>query len=479
MKTQVLRGMLFIVMLLAVLFGFSSAQAQTTNTWIQPDGGTHNWSDSANWQDNNVANGTDVTALFNVTPGGDQTATLDTAVILGGLSLEWSNRNLTISGTNALTLDVTTNTPILDVNSGRILNMNAELAGSDGLQLQGGGRLDINATPTLTGGLTVIGSTLGLNQSGVFNSAINAIANGPISLSEGGRLLLRGGNNSSSQVFVGTGGGLLQNRGNNHYVTTGILTGSGTLTYGNAGGSGGRSLQFNSTANDFTGGFVLTDGQQTIQVNSLGGGNNIRFNGSGTFRYHSGATAAVTLGAIELSGSGGTIENTSSHPITINTNLIATGAGNKTLELTGAAGPTNVFAGAIADETDGGEGTVALTKSGSSTWVLSGANTYSGVTTVSGGTLALRGDYSLPHEGTLNRTGGTIDIEGRAAVADLQASGVSLPVGIYGSTESGAQFNGEMLEIDAETEIANFFTGTGVLYVNTPFPAAGTLIIVQ
>ncbi len=478
MKTLVLRRMLFIVLLLAVLFGFSSAQAQTTYAWTQTDAGTHNWNDSANWQFNTVANGTDANATFHVDPSGNQTVNLDAAVTLGGLSLEWSNYNLNIGGPGTLTLNVTSGTPMINVDSGRTLNMNAVLAGSDGIQLQGGGTLNIFADVNLTGGLTIIGSTLAVCPTGPFNADANTIGDGPISLSEGGSLLLRGQNNSSSQVFIGPGGGLMENRGNNHYQTTGILTGSGTLTYGNAGGAGGRSLRFNSTANDFTGGFVITGSDQTIRVNSLGGGNDIRFTSNGTFLYDSGAVAAATLGAIRLSGSG-TIDNNSSHAMTINGDIIADGSGNKTLTLDGAAGPSNVFAGTIVDETDGGEGTVALTKSGSSTWVLSGINTYSGVTTVSGGTLGLNGDYSLPHEGTLNRTGGTIDIEGRAAVAELQADGVSLSAGIYGSTDSNAQFNGEMLEIDAETEIANFFSGTGVLYVDTPYPPSATLILLQ
>ena len=141
MKTRVLRSMLFVVMMLAVLLGLSTAQAQTTNTWIQPDGGTYNWSDGANWQDNNIANGTDVTALFNVTPGADQTATLDTAVTLGGLSLDWSNRNLTIDGAETLTLDVTSGTPTIDVTSGRWITISSQISGTDGLRKDGAGGL--------------------------------------------------------------------------------------------------------------------------------------------------------------------------------------------------------------------------------------------------------------------------------------------------------------------------------------------------
>ena len=276
---------------------------------------------------------------------------------------------------------------------------------------------------------------------------------------------------------MGPSGGGFAFSGNQRFETTGDLSGSGTITFINLGGAGGRRLEFNSTNNTFTGGFVITRHDVRIEVNSLGGGNDIRFTNNGTFRYGSGAVADVTLGTIRLSGSG-TIDNNSSHAMTINGDIIADGSGNKTLTLDGGSGPVNIFAGTIVDETDGGEGTVALTKSGSSTWVLSGINSYSGVTTVEAGTLGLNGDYSLPHEGTLNRTGGTIHIEGRARVADLQAGGVSLPAGIYGSTDSTAQFNGADLTRVDESTVANFFTGPGVLYVDTPFPPSSTLIVI-
>ncbi len=466
MKTRTLVHTLALTCALLTLPAF----AQTDGTWTQTASGTHAWSNTDNWAGGTVAGGTDATASFTVNPAGAQTVNLDTAVTLGSLILD-RDQNLTIQGPGTLALDVTTGIPIVEVRSGRTVALSTVLAGSDGLRFQGGGRLNLvgldNANPnTLTGGITVIGGIVE-----VVEVRANSIGNGPISLSEGGSLLLRGGNTSTSQVSVGTGGGLMQNRGNNHYITTGILTGSGTLTYGNAGGAGGRSLQFNSTANDFTGGFVLTGNLLTIQVNSLAdSNNNIAFTGGGNFRYGSGAITALTLNdrAFRLNNSNGNIDNANSaHAITINTDLIATGGGGKTLTLSGSAGPTNVFAGNIADETDGGDGTVALTKSGASTWVLSGQNTYSGITTVSAGTLALRGDGSLPHVGTLNIAGGKVDIEGKARVAELQyAGGESLPHGIYGSTDSSA-----------ENQNDDRFSGTGVLYVGVPFPPSGTVIL--
>jgi len=489
----------------------SSASAQS-GTWTQPTSGTYDWSDDANWLNGDVAGGTDATATFSATynPGGNQTINLDTAVTLGGLSLEWTtNRTLTIVGPNTLTLDTTSGTPTINVNSGRTLNINTVLTGSDGLLFEGGGRLNLRALDndnpnTLTGGVTVIGGIVSAEE-----ARANSIGDGPISLSHGGSLFLRGNNNSTSQVSIGTGGGLMQNRGNNVYQTTGILTGSGTLTYGNAGGSGGRRLEFNSTANDFTGGFVIGSGfGQVIQVNSLvDSNNNIAFTNASaaqtaTFRYGAGAEAALTLNdrAFELnSGAGliGVIDNANSdHAITINTNLIATGGGDKTLELSGVAGPTNIFAGVIANETDGGSGTVALTKSGGGTWELRGANTFTGNTTVSDGTLTLADASSMRFQigdnGVNNSIvgSGTVNLGGMF-VFDL--TGASTNIGdfwnivdvgslneSYGSTFSVSSTQGSFSESSGEWTITEngqiyaFSQDTGVLTV-IPEPRAALL----
>ena len=80
--------------------------------------------------------------------------------------------------------------------------------------------------------------------------------------------------------------------------------------------------------------------------------------------------------------------------------LIVSGYGNVTaLTLNPAAGSTDSYSGAIAD----GAGGMTLTKAGAGTQILS-ANTYSGSTTISGGSLVLGGGGSL---GRVARTPGT------------------------------------------------------------------------
>ncbi len=81
--------------------------------------------------------------------------------------------------------------------------------------------------------------------------------------------------------------------------------------------------------------------------------------------------------------------------------------GTQTLVL-GGAGNGSVT-GVISDGTSGGN--VTVTKSGSGTWTLSGANTYSGSTTVSAGTLRLGVSNAL--SATAPLTVGTLTVSAR------------------------------------------------------------------
>ncbi|MGV3659502.1 MAG: autotransporter-associated beta strand repeat-containing protein [Prosthecobacter sp.] len=114
--------------------------------------------------------------------------------------------------------------------------------------------------------------------------------------------------------------------------------------------------------------------------------------------------ATTTSGSLEYIGAG----ETSSKPLLLNTTtasvylhsngtgaLVLNGAitavnGNKTFVL----GGTNTDANEIASAIPAAGGTLNLQKIGAGTWVLSGANLYTGVTTVAGGTLQLKDAFS-------------------------------------------------------------------------------------
>ena len=63
-------------------------------------------------------------------------------------------------------------------------------------------------------------------------------------------------------------------------------------------------------------------------------------------------------------------------------------AGNTTWSV-GWKNTTNTFAGVIANDAQAGVGVTSITKMGTGKWILAGVNTYSGLTVVSNGVLAL------------------------------------------------------------------------------------------
>ncbi|RYD61989.1 MAG: hypothetical protein EOP83_15755, partial [Verrucomicrobiaceae bacterium] len=107
------------------------------------------------------------------------------------------------------------------------------------------------------------------------------------------------------------------------------------------------------------------------------------------------------------------------------------------------------FAGVLLD---GGTGTLSLVKNGSGTLTLTGANTYTGSTTVQAGVLsvstAFLGDasaVSIDSGAVLNLNTGVED-----TVGTLFLGGEQVPAGIYGATTPG---------------FSSYFTGTGTLVV--------------
>jgi autotransporter-associated beta strand protein len=87
------------------------------------------------------------------------------------------------------------------------------------------------------------------------------------------------------------------------------------------------------------------------------------------------------------------------------------------------------FSGVIED----GAGTVGLTKIGTGTQVLSGANTYTGTTTVQAGRLILAGAAKNPVLGT----GGGADVKGGRLVLDYNDTGISVAPQVLSILDAG------------------------------------------
>jgi fibronectin-binding autotransporter adhesin len=233
------------------------------------------------------------------------------------------------------------------------------------------------------------------------------------------------------------------------------VTNSGALGVGpktlQSGGGGEIHLQNNiSLPSDITLTVSGNPTQNNVSVNRA-----VIYNDSGT---------NVINGNVNMtSGNGGTIIESSSGLLTINGNVSAIATGRQ-LNLRGSG--DGVIAG---DISNGSTTALPLVKdSGTGTWTLSGANTYTGATTVSVGTLALVGgsqaspitvsagaslgftlDSPTTSTSSFNLTNGTIKITGTPTLPSYTL--ISSSTGITGTPTLDAAIPGYVLKVVGNT----------------------------
>lgn len=124
---------------------------------------------------------------------------------------------------------------------------------------------------------------------------------------------------------------------------------------------------------------------------------------TGTLVYT--GTTTATDRSIRLNGTtgGAIIQADGAGALTLNGDISGTVVGAKTLTLTGSNTGNNQATNAITN----GASTLAVSKTGTGTWELSGANTYTAGTTLSAGTLSTGSDTAFG-SGTLRLAGGTL-----------------------------------------------------------------------
>ena len=231
-------------------------------------------------------------------------------------------------------------------------------------------------------------------------------------------------------------------QGDGDMEISGQITGVGRITSSNT-GTGVRTLSNDS--NSYTGATAVNGA--TLAFTSIG---NVGATSSALgapvladATIQLGAGAASTLRyvgtaigghssdrVINLAGTtaGATIEANGTDALVLTATNTATGAGIKTLTLSGTNTDNNSI-GAIVNNSV--TNTTALTKSGNGKWVLTGTNTYTGATAVNGGTLLINGSTSSTSLVTVDNTatlGGTGTIGGAVTVNNggTLASGASI-----------------------------------------------------
>lgn len=468
------------------------------NYWV---GGNGTWSSSStnfsatSGGSTGAAQATTGAIVFDTaseTPTVSGTVDVAAGLTFGANGITITSGTINLSGTSAATNAITV------TNVGDAVTIGSVISGSNGLTMSGPGKLTLNGTNTLTGVVTLTGGTLratvagalgagtlsigggtlelATNNGASFNRNTTVTANATIksdraaadngagatqtlgTLSMGGQTLTidRGGNVGSgttgitfgavtltgaptftvnansvltlASISSGAAQNITINGAGDTTVSGAIATTTGSITK-----SGNGILSLSGT-NTFTGGLTINAGTVTLgstaALNSTAGSQNSIVFGSGS------------TGTLSLNGNNATIASLSSNnnpgtPVVQNAN--ASGA---TLTIGNSGNADSSFAGVIQDGAGGG--TLGLTKEGTGTLTLSGANTYTGGTTLNSGTLKLSGAGALAG-GTVAISGGTLSSVNSAGVNN---TGGSLS-GISNNVAGNINLNSGIIDLTA------------------------------
>jgi fibronectin-binding autotransporter adhesin len=340
--------------------GMPAVAAVDTYTFPATNSQTVTWSSGTNWSAGAPAigdptqeltfssNSTTFASGYTSTSNNDETGVDVNILDLNGTGAATTAAAITISG-NALTfISNGATAPVINLNAlkgsvGLTYTVSTPLSISNNLTFQGNGTATFNFTGAITGNgnsITKIGTSA--------VSLTNTIALGAGTIAANAGTLTLGGIVSGTGGTITVGGGTITLSANNTF-TSGVTLNTGLLNFNNTAPTASASpigtgvLTINGGTIDQT-----ANAQVTLATNNAQTWDgNFTFTGTHTFNI---GTGAVTLTA----------------------NRIVTNNGFSFTE-----------GGAIGD---GGSG-FSLTKSGNGLMILSGANTYSGGTTVTAGTL--------------------------------------------------------------------------------------------
>ena len=354
-------------------------------------------------------------ALCSFTTGHAQTTTTSTNTIQGGGTISSGDTAVITDPVTSVTGAITNNGLLRFTQSGSLTDAFA-ISGSGSVTMAGTGMTYLSVNNSYSGGTLVSQGALVGGASTSFGSGAIVLGDGNTGTNDillmadttesttiannitvanlGTGLVSIGGTNtgaSSANAWTGT---LTLNRNVQVFNDTphsggrtsfiGQITGSGGITVTQ--GRGRVTLQ--NTTNDFTGPVVIDSGA-TLQLDVANGINEVIPN-----------SAAVTVnGALNFASGGGT-ETIGS--LAGSGTVSSVVAGTYRLVIGGSTNTT--FGGAI----NNGSGVVGLTKSGTGTLLLTGANGFTGGVTLNGGTLGAGSANAIGSSGAISFGGGTL-----------------------------------------------------------------------
>ena len=259
----------------------------------------------------------------------------------------------------------------------------------------------IYVAPNTTAATRTIG-TSGATASATFSNEVYLDGTATLAPVSGGTLTMSGNIINTGGLTTTTGTTLLS--GTNTYSGTTTVS-SGTLRVGNA-----SALGSTAAGTSITSGAVL-------DLNGINYSNTeaLTLNGTGISTggaiINSSATGATYAGLLTLGSASSIVGGTGTIAISNTGTITGSGFG---LTLGGAQG------GSIASII--GTSTGSLTKQDAGSWTLSGANTYTGATTISGGTLQLGAAGVVADASAISLGGGTLSSGASAGFSETMGT---------------------------------------------------------
>ena len=431
------------------------------------------------------------TAGISVTKSGSGTLTLAGTntyamgtTVSGGVVRVTSNTGLgtgavTVGGAGSVLLDSVTVSNTFTINGGSLLGgsiiaarlvgtssgtVSSTLTGTGGLTKSGTNRLALTGTSTFTGVTLVSGGTLALgNAVALQNSGFDTASSGVFQLASGATVTLGGivGSGAfapsgysliSSLVLNAQPGSTFTYSGN---LANGAVGMSLTKTGSTVASASAPGIQVLSGTSLYTGPTTITGGVlQFAKPSALYAGDASKWTPANLTTSSGGALAVNVGGAGEFTLSDvATLLGLSS-----GTHGFLPGAAIG-LDTSNAGGFLN-YASPLADG-NGGANSLGLVKLGTGTLALTAANTYSGATTVAGGSLVFAGAGSLP------TTSPGWFVSGSGAMLDVSnLAGPSYTIGAVGVAAGGTLALGSnpvTFGAAAGSTIAGTITGNGGL----------------
>jgi len=383
------------------------------------------------WRGDGTANSWDILTTTNWLNG------TNVAYYFDGASVTFDD-----SGSNSPAINLTTNLQPGSVTVAAAKNYtlggSGSLAGTMMLVKSGSGTLTITNANSFSGGVSLAAGTVALGNTAGAGVGPLIFNGGTVSLS------LRSQQTYTNDLDVEGTGALISAGGYNNIVG-GDWSGTNTLNISMPSGT----FTVSGDMSGFSGTVALGASAGTFRFYGSTGSSAATFDlGSGTVTLNNRNGTTITLGA--LTGGSGTFVSGAGSANTASTYIV----GGKNLDTT--------YAGIIMDASS--SRVTCITKTGTGAWTLTGANSYSGTTTVGAGTLLVNGNQS-PATGAVSVAsgailggagilGGAVTVNSGGALAPGSAGAGTLTISNNLGLDSEAVLNFELGATNASDKVA-------------------------